>query len=172
VNLKLAFAGNDSLTVGAHIQGSLNNPRTTLFSDPGGLSNQDILSYLIMGQPSSQIGENKVDLLLRAAQALNFGGSGGIHHVTDSVRKTFGLTELGVETETTLAEKDKDTKSTTSFIVGKYLSPSLYLSYSLSLLDQVNVFRVRYKLWKGLYLQSEGSSVGRGADLLYNFGKK
>lgn len=169
-NSTTAFTGVSGLTVGAHIQGMLNNPQTSLFSDPAGLSNEDILSYMVIGQPVTQVGTDKLSLLLRAAQAINLGSSASsITNVTDSIRSKLGLSDLGIETESTFEDgKNKGTSSTTSLALGRYLSPSLYLGYSLSLLDQVSIYRVRYKLWKQLYIQTEGNHLGMGADLLYS----
>lgn len=170
-----ATTGGDMLTVGAHIQGRLNHPRTTLFSSPIDLSNEDIVSYLVLGQPAAHVGSNKLDLLLRAVQALNFGGSGSVSHITGSIRNKLGLSELGVETEANAYDRtSKKTTSKTSVVIGKYLSPSLYVGYSYGFMDKENTFRVRYKLWKGLYIQTEGSTTssgGLGGDLLYNFNK-
>lgn len=179
------------LTVGINITGFAHNPKTVFFSEPVSLTNEDILSYLILGQPVKQVSANiknrkNMDLLIQAASMLNFGGSGGLANLKDSFQKKFGLSEFGFATETTLGEEiagteagdildeeqPSDTVSNTSFVVGKYISPSLYLSYSLGLLGVSNIFRVRYLLSRRWAIQTETSDSGDyGVDLLYNIDK-
>lgn len=169
-----------SLTVGARVGGTARKPITTLFSNPSNLSDTDILSYLILGQPSSKITDTsqqskqeQLSLLISAAGLLNVGGSSGVANITGNIRKTFGLDTLGLETEATYnASSTKSSTSTTAFVLGKYLTPSLYVSYGISYLsssDIDNIFRVRYRLTKNIQVQSEASSVGTGVDFLYSF---
>ncbi len=175
-----SITNGDSLTVGAHIQGTLDNPTTTLFSSPITLTNEDIMSYLILGQPSSQLGQNsdKLNLLFRAAQALSFGGSGSVvTSITNSISNKLGLSELGLESETNLAGDDGTTVTSSALVVGRYLGPDVYLSYSYGIFDQFSTVKLRYKIWKELYIQTEGgaSTSGTnkvGGDLLYSFGTR
>jgi autotransporter translocation and assembly factor TamB len=154
------------LTVGAHVTGTLIHPRTELFSDPYKLSQEDIISYLMFGQPITQVGQNNAVLIIRAAEALNFGGSGKLTELTDKLRERFGLAEFGLR-----AEVSREAITTTSFVMGKYLSPRLYVSYSIGLIDPVNIFRVRYRFNKRWMVQSNSSSIGNGLDLLYSITK-
>jgi len=154
------------LTVGAHITGTLVHPKTVLFSNPYKLSQEDIVSYLMFGQPITQISQNNAALIVRAAEALNFGGSGKLTELTDKLRQRFGLAEFGIG-----AEISREAITTTSFVMGKYLSPRLYVSYSIGLIDPVNIFRVRYRFSKRWAVQSESSSIGNGLDLLYSITK-
>ncbi len=175
-----SITNGDALTVGAHIQGTLDNPTTTLFSSPTTLTNEDIMSYLILGQPSSQLGQDsdKLNLLFRAAQALSFGGSGSVvTSITNSISNKLGLSELGLESETNLADDDGTTVTTSALVVGRYLGPDIYLSYSYGIFDQFSTVKLRYKIWKELYIQTEGgaSTSGTnkvGGDLLYSFGTR
>lgn len=169
-----AYADAGTLTVGAHIQGQLSKPQTTLFSTPIVLSNQDILSYLVLGEPTSQLGEDKLNLLVRAAQALSSGTAGGtISHVTDAIKAKLGLATLGLESEASLDEVGGTTTTTTSLVVGKYLTPRLYVGYGFNIFDQTSTARIRYRLWRSLYLQTEGSTDNNmGGDLIYSFNKK
>jgi translocation and assembly module TamB len=173
-------AAGNSLAVGAKVQGSVRKPVTTLFSDPATLSSTDILSYLVLGQPASQINDisqkssqDQIGLLLSAASLLNVGGSSGVAAITGNIRKTFGLDTLGLETQSTyIPSAAKGITPTTAFFLGKYLTPSLYVSYGISYLsssDIENIFRVRYRITKGFQVQSEASNLGTGVDLLYSF---
>lgn len=166
---KFQTADIEGLTVGAHITGTLNRPETLLFSEPSGLSQEDILSYLVFGQPVSQVGQDNAALLLQAASLLHPGGSGKITMLTDKLRQQFGFTEFGLGTQVT--DINGEATSGTAFVMGKNLSPRLFVSYSIGLLDPVNIFRARLKLTKAISLQSESSSVGTGLDLLYSIKK-
>ncbi len=60
----------------------------------------------------------------------------------------------------------------TSVVLGKYLTPQLYINYSIGLLVPINIFRVRYSLNKQWSLQAENSSLSTGLDLLYSIERK
>jgi len=149
------------LTVGAHITGTLDYPKTILFSDPQKLSQEDIMSYLVFGQPIEQIKQDKAAMVIRAAKALNFGG-GKLSGLTDKLCKKFGLTEFGMGTEFL------EETAAPAFVLGKYLSSRLYVGYSVGLMNAVNIFRVHFKLTKRWAIQSESSSLGKSLDLLYS----
>ncbi|MDQ2994778.1 MAG: translocation/assembly module TamB, partial [Pseudomonadota bacterium] len=57
----------------------------------------------------------------------------------------------------------------TALVLGRYLTPKLYINYSFDMLDNNNTFRVRYFLNKNWSVQTESSSNGNGVDLLYSF---
>ncbi|MCL5261385.1 MAG: translocation/assembly module TamB domain-containing protein [Gammaproteobacteria bacterium] len=173
---------SQTLAVGLTMHGPLENLQVDLFSVPSGLNKADILSYLIIGQPSDQATSAKAQLLFKAAQALNFSGAGEISNVVAKLRSQFGFSELGFGTETktikstdTLTPKNtlfakpgESLATTTSFVLGRFLTPKIYLSYSMGLLDPVNIFRVKYLFSRHLSIQSETSSLGNGADLLFS----
>jgi len=52
-------------------------------------------------------------------------------------------------------------------VVGKYLSPKLYVSYGLGLFDPITTLRVKYALSSHWKLVSESSSEASGGDVLY-----
>jgi autotransporter translocation and assembly factor TamB len=171
------------LTVGVRMQGMLDNAKPDLFSIPSGLSNIDIISYLMIGKPSQQAAGDKTQLLLQAASALNFGGVGEVSGVVDDLKEKLGFSEFGFVEETSLdqskqagmllrrgaADKPGESLTTnTAFALGRFLSPRLYVSYSIGFLDSVSIFRARYYMGKYWSVQSESSIVGNGMDLLYS----
>jgi translocation and assembly module TamB len=170
---------SENLIVGIQIRGTADNPKTDLFSIPSTLSKTDILSYLIIGQPTSQAQGNNIQLLFQAANALNFGGASDLNHVIDKLRQQFGFSDFGLTSEVqpyvpptsqTPPAPNKATtpKTTTAFVLGKYLTPKIYISYSMGILEPVNIFRLRYLLGRYWSIQSENSSLGNGADLLFS----
>ena len=179
-------ANLDNLTVGLHIQGNLDRPSTTLISYPISLTPADAFSYLLLGQPANQAGDNKASLLFNAAKTLNVSGLGEVSHMTNQLRKTFGLSKFGIESQSITKDDTPDLASTaikllpqsntsassnvattTALALGKYLSPKFYIGYSYRVSDQVNVFKINYILNKSWTVQSETSTVSKSMDLLY-----
>ncbi|MEZ5582839.1 MAG: translocation/assembly module TamB domain-containing protein [Candidatus Competibacteraceae bacterium] len=60
-----------------------------------------------------------------------------------------------------------DNPDDASVVLGRYLSPDLYVSYGIGLLDAVNTFRLRYQLTKQLTFESSTTGTDSGADLFY-----
>ena len=52
-------------------------------------------------------------------------------------------------------------------MVGKYLSPKLYVSYGLGIFEPVSTFRIRYILSSSWSVVGETSATQTGADLFY-----
>jgi translocation and assembly module TamB len=55
-------------------------------------------------------------------------------------------------------------------VLGKYLSPRLYVSYGRSLVEAINTFKIRLSLGKGWTVKSE-SGTERSADVVYTITK-
>lgn len=184
---RFAFASADNkLTVGIRAQGLLDNMKIMLFSIPDGLSQADILSYLIIGKSSDQASDASMQLLLKAATSLNFAGVGDIYGLTDTIKDKMGLSEFGLAEEARLNNNQTlsasrlsfseqssgdDFVTNTVFVLGKFLTPKIYVGYSVGLLDAVNIFRIKYLLSKSWFVQSESSSIGNGVDLFYTISR-
>ncbi|MGB5624049.1 MAG: translocation/assembly module TamB domain-containing protein, partial [Gammaproteobacteria bacterium] len=54
-----------------------------------------------------------------------------------------------------------------SLLIGKYLSPKLYVSYGLGLFEPVSTYRMRYMLSSKWVVIGETSALRSGADLFY-----
>ena len=52
-------------------------------------------------------------------------------------------------------------------MLGRYLSPRLYVSYGVSLTEQLNVIKLRYSLGDHWAVRIEAGQA-RGADLVYS----
>ena len=155
LDLRVARLGKDSstgddITAGAQIRGTLKKPQLTLFSTPT-MPDPDILSYLVMGR-ASKGGESA--LLFKAAGALGMGGGA----LTKGLGDAFGLDSL---------ELGGSGGDDTSLMLGKYLTPDLYVGYGVGLLNAINTFNVKYRISKRVMFESASSIVGTGADLIY-----
>jgi translocation and assembly module TamB len=73
-----------------------------------------------------------------------------------------GIQEVGVESN--LLTND------TSVVLGRYLSPRLYVGYGVSLTQQLNTLKLRYSLGDHWVVRTEVGQA-RGADLVYTIDK-
>ncbi|MDX1706228.1 translocation/assembly module TamB domain-containing protein [Pseudidiomarina sp.] len=144
----------NEVTVGAQIGGTLLAPDFRLFSNPA-LPESEILSYLILGRGSGS-GAPDPDLQLQALLML---GSRGTDAIGGSVQEAFGLDEFGLDSTSDPRE--------TSFYIGKYLSPKLYVKYGMGIFQDTNTFFIRYKLTEHLIIESATSSESQGGDIFY-----
>lgn len=155
-----------AITLGARVQGTAKNPQISLFSTPIALSQADILSYLLLGVPSSQISSNNTQLLFTAASSL--GGDGNLKQLVKSLQEGIGLDRLAIESTSVLdTNNPNNTSQNTSLVLGKALSPKLFISYSIGFLQPVNTLQINYLLSKRWSLRSTTSSISNSLDLLY-----
>ncbi|MGA8259950.1 MAG: translocation/assembly module TamB domain-containing protein [Arenicellales bacterium] len=152
--------GDVSVTLAA--TGPLVDPNISLSSTPA-MSDTDKMSYLLLGRPASQASGAEATVLLKAAASLIPGGS---HGATGFLQSTLGLDTLEVQTESTQAQSQGEG---TSVVLGKYLSPRLYVSYAAGFQQAVDVFRVRYELARHWLLQAESSARESGGDLMFKW---
>lgn len=154
--------------VGLRITGNVQNPKYTFFSTPP-MNEADQLSYLLTGAPSSQVGAAQAAFMFAALTETS--GMLGVSD-TDAARlqnitRTIGIDfniESGSHINTATGERINDT----NLVVGKAIRPRLYVSYTVGLLDPMNVFRVRYQLSRHWAAQSQANSQGdTGGDILY-----
>jgi translocation and assembly module TamB len=95
------------------------------------------------------------NMLANAATSLGIKGG---NMLAKKLAARFGLEEARIEGGKTLSDA--------SLVVGKYLSPKLYVAYGMGLFEPVSTFRIRYLLSKKLTLQAERGE-GVSGDLLY-----
>ncbi|MCD6055603.1 MAG: tamB [Gammaproteobacteria bacterium] len=87
------YSQDNALKVGVSVKGNADDPDITLFSDPSGLSQPDILSYILLDKPMNQVGAADSVILVQALAALKTGNA-STDSLTESVQKAFGLDEL------------------------------------------------------------------------------
>ena len=167
------FAGDNKLVVGIAVNGTINKPRVTLFSEPGGLSQGDILSYLLLGYPQSQASGASSMALLGAVTDMH--GGSDKKGIVDDLQDTLGLDELSVGTtefSNPGATNPNDTQSATTVNIGRNLGHNLSMHYSVGVFQQIQVFNLRYKISKHFSFQTETSTLENGGDLLYHLESK
>lgn len=170
-DLGSVYTGTETLTVGIKISGTLNKPYLSLFSSPETLDRNDILSYLVFGYPRSSIeNASKLQLLSQIASHIDTGKSTpGIFSVTDKIKKKLGLSELEVGTTEYLDTGTGNLSNATTVNIGKKFGKRLSVHYSVGIFDSLSILNLKYQLNKRLAVQTETSSMGNGADLVYEF---
>lgn len=158
-----------TLLVGISMTGTVKAPRIVFYSNHGKLSQADILSYILLGYGNNTNTPGNTDFLLRTLSAVNFTSQGllGKQNIATQIQQGLGLREMGVESETTVDALGNPLNRQSAFVFGKRFSRHLYARYSIGLLDSVNIFQLRYFFNKHWAVQSDSSSLGNGADVLY-----
>lgn len=143
------------VTAGMAIEGSVKNPKTRVYSNPA-MSDGNALSYLISGKPLNEASGSQNAVLAKAALSLGVDNSASL---TQQIASTVGLDEFGVGGD------DQGLESTT-LILGKYLSPKLYISYAYGLFSSVGTVGLDYQLTKKISVEAE-SGEAQAIDLIY-----
>ena len=168
-------AGINTLTVGFNVTGNLHKPSITLFSKPIALSQANILSYMLFGYPSTRTSSGDLSAVASSISslALNPKSDSG-PSIKQRLNQGFHIDQFGFSRDETVDPVLGNTLSRTDSAlgVGGYLSPRIYLRYQKSSGFSENMVKLRYNLTPKWILQTNTSSLGTGADLLYSFQRK
>ncbi|MFH1379939.1 MAG: translocation/assembly module TamB domain-containing protein [bacterium] len=145
----------EDITVGLIASGRLKSPEIAIFSEPP-MSNTDAFSYLLLGRPINQASNKEGSYLMSAAAVLQIKGG---EFLSRQIGNRFGLEEVQIQTG--------GTKQDTQVMIGKSLTPKLYINYGITPFDFANIFRARYQINNKLSLQAE-SGYSSGIDLQYS----
>lgn len=145
-----------TLKVGANVRGTPEAPKVTLFSEPA-LSQTDTLAYLVAGQPLSQADAAQTDLLAKAALALRLRGA---RFLTEQISSRLGLEDLSLQTD---AQTDQ-----AQLVLGKYLSPRLYVSYGIGVFDTSHTLLARYIFSPRWYFEARSDGNVSSGDIFFN----
>jgi translocation and assembly module TamB len=138
------------VTAGINVRGTLLQPRMSFFSDPP-LPQSQIVSLILSGG-STQGTQTASNAALGQGAAL----------LAAQVGSRVGLPDVSLETDPIANE--------TSLVVGRYLSPRLYVSYGVSLTETLNTLKLRYTLGDHWVIKTE-LGTARGADLVFSVTK-
>jgi translocation and assembly module TamB len=148
----------ETTTVGLNVRGTLQEPRLTFFSDPS-MPQTQIVSYLLTGKSmSSTMSSSDTTSMSSARDTLAFQGGGLL---ASQLGRRLGLEEVGVESSVNSAGQ-----SNTSLVLGKFLSPRLFISYGISLTEAINTLKLRYTISDKWIFRTEAGSH-QSADLEY-----
>jgi translocation and assembly module TamB len=144
--------------VGVAINGTAQSPRVRLYSEPA-LSDQETLSWLVLGRASSTSGAESV-ILQQAALAL-LGGLGGGSGGGGGLASRFGLDEIGFK-----GPGDGGEVGDSSITVGKRFARDFYVTYERSLTGMLGTLFVFYDLTRNLTLRAQAGQTS-GIDLIF-----
>ncbi|MDR2877400.1 MAG: translocation/assembly module TamB domain-containing protein [Chromatiales bacterium] len=146
----------DEIEVGVRILGTAHAPIVELYSSPA-MDDTDVLSYLIIGRPISQARAGEGEDLYQAASSLAIAGGSAL---AKQIGERFNLVEISIQTGTQTQD--------TALVLGRALSPRLYVRYIRGLMDENNAIQFRYRLGNRWSIETEsGTRTGAGADILY-----
>lgn len=150
------------VTAGINVRGTLQEPRLSFFSDPS-LPQSQIVSLILSGG-----GGDSTLQMLQATAAQNQQSTAANELLTQGgailaqqFGSRIGLPDISVET---------DLNNETSLVLGKYLSPRLYVSYGLGLTEQLNAIHLRYSLGDHWTVRTTAGQL-KGADLVFSVEK-
>jgi translocation and assembly module TamB len=150
---------DEDVVVGVQVRGSLKQPEFELFSEPS-MTQQEQLSYLVLGRAPGEQSGGESSLLARAALALGLKGG---NYLAENFGSRLGVDEIGFESSDTGTGEGEQA----SLVIGKYLSPRLYISYGIGLLEPVSTVRLEYAITNSLELVTESSGAQTGGDVIY-----
>lgn len=170
------ISGLTKLTVGVHVTGTLAQPKLTLYSQPP-MSQENILSYIVLGQPIDSVSGSGNNALSQAAAlyALRGGNRGVLSRVQDAL----GLDNISVgnivsdpshpvfNNPNSNYVTDGSTSNTSAVFIGKSLTSRLYVSYGVGVQNNQQEVRARYRLSRYFSLLTDHSTGYSGADLVF-----
>jgi translocation and assembly module TamB len=141
---------------GVNVRGTLREPRMTFFSEPS-LPQSQIVSLILAGgslesaQDSQRSGAGRNALLAQGGAIL-----------AQQLGSKLGIEDVGIE---------QNLANETSLVLGKYLSPRLYVSYGISLAEAINTLKMRYTLNDKWTIKTE-SGREQSAEIVYTIERK
>ena len=143
----------NDVTAGLRLSGNAAQPTSTVFSEPA-MSQEQALSYLVMGRPLGQGGGDNT-MLAQAALALGMASSAT---VVNSLAQGLGISDFQLDTQ--------GTGLTTSVVASGNLSERLSLRYGMGVFEPANTIALRFELSRKLYLEA-ASGLASSLDLFY-----
>ena len=148
---------NSDIVAGITLAGTPRAPQSALYSEPG-MSDAEILSYLVTGRPLNVASEGEGALLSQAAFALGVSGAGAI---ATQVGNTLGLDTLAVD----------GNADTGRIIAGKRLGDRLLVEYGYGLVDKLGTLLLRYELNERVIIESSTGTAST-LDVVYSIKKE
>lgn len=159
IDFKAVRQPTPEIEVGIAARGTLDQPGFSVFSTPS-MSESDQLAYLVLGRPLNAEATSENALITRLALSLGMQGGEALS------QKLAG--ELGVD-QVAIESQGSGELSQASLVIGKYLSPKLFVSYGIGLLEPVSTLKLEYALSSKWQLITESSSTRNSADAQYVF---
>ncbi|MBD8190307.1 translocation/assembly module TamB [Pseudomonas fluorescens] len=148
-----AIRKTDDVVAGIRLSGSAEQPTTQIFSEPA-MSQEQALSYLVLGRPLSTTGEDN-NMLAQAALGLGLMGSAG---VTSDIATKLGIRDFDLDTQ--------GSGNNTAVVASGKITEKLSLRYGVGVFEPASTIALRYLLSKKVYLEV-ASGVASSLDIFY-----
>lgn len=129
----LAIRRIEEQKVGVNVRGTLRVPRLSFYSDPS-LTQSQTVAYLLTGKAIEDMRTQDAAAVGNESNALALQGGGLL---ASQLGRRIGLEAVSVESKGL---------NDTSLVLGKFLSPRLFVSYGISLTESINTLKARYSL--------------------------
>ncbi len=156
LNISAVRYPETGIMAGVQVRGRVTAPELTLISEPA-MTQSEQVSWLVLGRSPKGASAEEAGLLTKAALALGTKGGG---FIAEKVSSRLGLDELGIDSGSNAAEA--------ALVVGKYLTPELYVSYGIGLFEPVSTLRTRYRISPSWQFETESSPLAAGGDIIYS----
>lgn len=148
-----AIRTTDDVVAGIRLSGSAEQPTTTVFSEPA-MSQEQALSYLVLGRPLNNTGEDS-NMVAQAALALGLAGS---ESTTGKLARNLGIEDFTLDTE--------GSGDSTNVVASGKITEKLSLRYGVGVFESANTIAFRYMLSKRVYLEA-ASGIASSLDIFY-----
>lgn len=162
INVRALRRPAEGIVVGVSARGPIENPDFSVFSEPA-MTQSEQLSWLVLGRPLDGASEGEGNMIAQAALALGLKGG---DFLADRLGEGLGVDSVGIETGSGEAGAASDVNQA-AFVIGKYLSPDLFVSYGIGLFDAVSTVKLEYSLTERWKVSTESSTLSSGGDVTY-----
>lgn len=173
-NSLLQSSLNSGIQAGIKLTGLLKNPKVSFFSNQNNLSQSEIFSLLVLGKSTLGQGLDAADgkVLLGVLSNTTLGNQTANHNLFHDLQKFISLDDLSFESESSYDKENNTSSDETFMVLGKQLSPRLFVQYGVGFGDDNYLIRFKYWLGKRWLIQVENKTNANGFDLLYLYSAK
>lgn len=145
----------ENMRVGVQMNGTIRNIRSNLFSTPT-LPDGDILAVMITGRPIAEIGtQQDGNALIGAVTSLGISQGQGI---TNQIQSQLGLDTFAIDSTGDVNDS--------SLMLGKYITPRIFIRYAVGLFETENSLAIDYTMTDRIKLQAI-SGQSQSIDITY-----
>lgn len=142
----------DNVVAGIRLSGPASSPDTEIFSEPP-MPQQDALSYVILGRPLSDSGDQSQ--VTRAALSL---GLAKTNKATKALGEEVGIRDLKLEAQ--------GSGESSSVVASGYVTDKLSIRYGVGVFEPVSTVALRYDLGRYFYVEA-ASGLDASLDVFY-----
>ncbi len=133
VDARAFVRASDGTEAGFRIGGTVQELDVTTYSVPP-KSDSDVMAYILFGRPMNQTSSSEGN------QASNSAAILGANMLGMALAPSLGLDEARIDTGSSSSENKAQ------FVVGRYLSPRLFVGYGVGIYEPISTLRIRYLL--------------------------